>query len=375
MKTLQPMIRRGLIMAVLTLLCAAVQPALARDANLTRYPIVFAHGMAGFDDILGYNYWGDDYGTFVLDPCDKFLEIACNGDINNNQRSYISSVTPFQDSEVRGYQLANNIQNYMATSGVSYVNIVSHSQGGIDARKAAKLLWQRFGYRVVRTHVSISTPHRGSPVAKYILDHYGNSVASVLANYYGDIVYGSGNDAIAGAKQLVYNDYDPYDGITTGMKVFNQHYPSSTTYIANSVSLMTAQDGSSVNPALWLLSNAVYDIDGDGYCIDDCNNDGAAGQGDGNPYERDDDGLVGINSQQQGYRLEYVECWGCLDYVYLRTDTGYVSDINHPNATQMTSMKYVINQDHLDVIGVGPDTFDEMEFYAAITDYIADRGD
>jgi hypothetical protein len=37
----------------------------------------------------------------------------------------------------------------------------------------------------------------------------------------------------------------------------------------------------------------------------------------------------------------------------------------------MTSMSSVIGQDHMDVIGVGPDTFDEMEFYAAIFHYIA----
>ncbi|QSP93558.1 acetyltransferase [Marinobacter salinisoli] len=348
--------------------------ALARDANLTQFPIVFAHGMAGFDDILGYDYWGDDYGTYVLDQCDKFLESNCNGNINNNQKSYVSAVTPFESSEVRGFQLANNIESYMATSGQSYVNIVSHSQGGIDARKAARLLRERKGYRVVKTHVSVSSPHRGSPVAKYILDHYANQVTETLANYFGNIIYNNGNDAIAGAKQLVFNDYDPNDGVTTGLKAFNQKYPVSSSYIEHSASLLTAQDGASVNPALWLLSELIYDIDGDGYCYEDCNNDGAAGQGDGNPNERDDDGLVGINSQQQGYRLQYYECLGCLDYVWERTELGYVSDISHPNSTQATSSTYVINQDHLDVIGVGPDTFDEMEFYAAITDYIADRG-
>jgi hypothetical protein len=29
----------------------------------TTYPVVFAHGMAGFDDLLGYSYWGDDYAA------------------------------------------------------------------------------------------------------------------------------------------------------------------------------------------------------------------------------------------------------------------------------------------------------------------------
>ncbi len=358
------------------LTAAIATPTFARDADLTRYPIVFAHGMAGFNNILGYDYWGDDYGQYVLDPCDGFLETSCNFDIHVAQKSYVSAVTPMQSSEARGTQLANNIESYMASSGATHVNIVSHSQGGLDSRKAAKVLQQRKGRQVVKTHVSISSPHRGSPVAKYVLDHYSLSgVVSVLANYYGSIVYGSGNDTQAALKQLVYNDYSSSDGVTTGMKAFNIAYPLTTSTIANSVSLMTAQNGSGVNPALWLLSNVIYDIDGDGYCVDDCDNDGAAGAGDGYRTDRDDDGLVGINSQQQGYRLDYVTCFGCLDYVYLRTATGTVTNLNAPNATQMTSLSYVINQDHLDVIGVGPDTFDELEFYAAITDYIADRGD
>jgi hypothetical protein len=37
----------------------------------------------------------------------------------------------------------------------------------------------------------------------------------------------------------------------------------------------------------------------------------------------------------------------------------------------MTSTADIVVQDHLDVIGVGPDMFDEMEFYAAVFDYIA----
>ncbi|MDX1453194.1 MAG: acetyltransferase [Oleiphilaceae bacterium] len=361
------------LMLIVVITLSYVQVSLARDANLTRYPIVFAHGMAGFDDILGYDYWGDDYGVFVLDPCDKLFESSCNHDIHDDQKSYVSAVTPFESSEVRGTQLADNIESYMASTGTSYVNLIGHSQGGLDIRKAAKLLYQRKGYRVVQSMISLSSPHRGSPVAKYILDYYRNDILETLANYYGNVVYGSGNDAIAGAKQLVYDDYE-IDGVLTGTKAFNQNYPVSSTYARHTRSLMTAQNGSSVNPALWLLSNFIYDIDGDGYCVDDCDGDGAAGQGDGYRSDRDDDGLVGINSQQMGYRLRYAECWGCLDYVFLQTNLGYVGNLNAPNSSQMTSLSYVINQDHLDVIGVGPDTFDEMEFYAAITDYIADSG-
>ncbi|HWU89150.1 MAG TPA: acetyltransferase [Kofleriaceae bacterium] len=360
------------LLALFVSLCMSEGAARAGAARTT-YPVVFAHGMGGFDNILGFDYWGDDYGTFVGDPCDEFLEVYCNGDIDSGQKAYVAQVQPFQSSEARGLDLANDIEGFMATAGASRVNLIGHSQGGIDIRKAARVLYERRGYTVVSQAVSISSPHRGSPVAKYILDLGPGvtSVISALADYYGDVVYQSGNDAYAGAKQLVYNDYSATDGLTTGMRDFNARYPVDTRYASRYASLMTAQDGLSVNPALYLLSNLLFDIDGDGYCVDDCDNDGAGGKGDGIRNEQDDDGLVGINSQQMGYRLRYTENLFALDSVTTDTNLGYVSNLNAPTSAQMTSMADVINQDHMDVIGVGPDTFDEMEFYAAIFNYIA----
>jgi hypothetical protein len=250
---------------------------------------------------------------------------------------------------------------------------VGHSQGGVDLRKAAKLLYNNKGRNVVKYGISISSPHRGSPIAKYILDLKPGviSVIDALATFYGSIVYGAGNDPYAAAKQFVYNDYSSTDGVTTGMKAYNTTYPNSTSYIARSRSFITGQEGLDVNPALYLVKQAFMNIDGDGYGTTDSDNDGAeGGAGDANKSDQDDDGLVGINSAQMGLRLEHVGCWPCLDYVYERTATGNCTSLNAPTSTMMTSHSYVIPQDHLDVIGVPPDTFDEMEFYAALTDYI-----
>ncbi len=366
-----------LIPVLLTTVLSAMTLSAPGDAwagaAKTTYPVVFAHGMAGFDDILGYDYWGDDYGVFVGDPCDKFLETLCNGDLHDDQLAYVAQVQPFQTSEVRGLDLANDIEAFMATSGASHVNLVGHSQGGIDIRKAARVLRDRRGYTVVKVLISVSSPHRGSPVAKYILD-LGPGVVSVidaLASLYGNVIYQSGNDGYAAAKQLVYDDHDSTDGVTTGMRAFNTAYPVSSSYAQRYASLITAQKGLSVNPALYLVRELFFDIDGDGYCLNDCNGDGAAGQGDGSASDRDDDGLVGVNSQQMGYRLKYTETLFSLDSINTDWDRGYVGNLNAPSATQMTSMSNVIDQDHIDVIGVGPDTFDEKEFYAAIIDYIA----
>lgn len=362
-----------LLLALLTLGALGLSTPAHAGAARTTYPVVFAHGMGGFNNLLGYDYWGDDYGTFVGDPCDEFLEVYCNEDIDSGQKAFVAQVQAFQTSEVRGLDLANDVEGFMATAGASYVNLVGHSQGGIDIRKAARVLRERKGYTAVKVAISVSSPHRGSPVAQYILN-LGPGVTSVidaLARYYGNIIYQSGNDGVAGAKQLVYNDYDPNDGKTTGMKAFNTSYPVSATYATRYASLMTAQYGINVNPALYLLKEFFFDIDGDGYCLDDCDSDGAGGKGDGTRNENDDDGLVGINSQQMGYRLSYTEYALGFDYVGTDTGPGYVSSLNAPTSAQMTSTSSVIIQDHLDVVGVGPDTFDEPEFYAAIIDYIA----
>jgi pimeloyl-ACP methyl ester carboxylesterase len=365
--------RFGYALLALSLFLCITEGAARAGAARTTFPVVFAHGMGGFDDILGFDYWGDDFGTFVGDPCDAFLEVYCNGDIDSGQKAYVAQVQPFQTSEARGLDLANDIEGFMATAGASRVNLVGHSQGGIDLRKAARVLFERRGITVVSQAISISSPHRGSPVAKYILD-LGPGITSVvdaLASYFGDVIHGSGNDAVAGAKQLVYNDHSATDGVTTGMRAFNVKYPVDARFASRYSSLITAQNGLSVNPALFLLSNLLFDIDGDGFCVDDCDNDGAGGQGDGIRNEQDDDGLVGINSQQMGFRLRYSENAFSLDSISTDTNLGHVSDLNAPTSLQMTSLADVINQDHIDVIGVGPDTFDEMEFYAAIFNYIA----
>lgn len=107
------------------------------------------------------------------------------------------------------------------------------------------------------------------------------NVVAALATIFGNSIYRSGNDAFAGAKQLVYNDYSATDGLTTGAKAFNVNNPVSATYAAYYGPSVTAQTGVSVNPALFILRNGFFNIDGDGYCIDDCDNDGAAGKGDG----------------------------------------------------------------------------------------------
>ena len=409
----------SLAFASTTVLASTTANAYEYTADETQYPVVFAHGMAGWDSIAGYHYFGEDgWGTFIGDAC-SFMELnGCNDWIALGQQSHDKAeafqVTSLHNSEVRGEELFNHLQSFMATTGYTKVNLVGHSQGGFDIRKAAHRLKDTAlngvaaGTEKVGAMISISAPHRGSPYAKKIFDQLTRDENNVFCGSLptlpdgsdpcfaaiieiADVMYNfvtggstSGNDVIAGGLQLIYEDYDANDGVTTGSKAFNENYSSEGVagYVA---SIITGQDNGNLSPILaaagLFLNN--FNADADGYCVDDCNDSGAAGQGDGSTYDMDDDGLVGINSQQMGYRLQYNPndcagflCWygNPLDTFTQVSSTGYVADINYPSATQMTSHDGKLAMDHLDVISLGPDSLDEEEFYAAMFDFIESKG-
>lgn len=401
---------------LLPLALVLASPAHAEKADETRLPVIFAHGMGGWDSLAGRSYFGDDvWGTFVGDAC-SFMEVnGCNGWISKGQQNKAEAfgVTSLHNSEVRGEQLFNHVRNFMASTGHKGVNFIGHSQGGLDIRKAAHRLKSvsingvPAGTAKVGALVSISSPHRGTSYAKRIIDLYARNgsgtfcgalppgpngtdpclayvarIADTLFDFAGG-ASASGNNVIAGGLQLIYNDYSAGDGKTTGMLAFNNAYPVSG--VAGFVgSFITGQDDGNMNPALKALGAAInHNSDADGACSGDCDNDGAAGQGDGSVYDGDDDGLVGINSQQMGVRLRYnandwtcawYGCWDPLDTISEVSATGYVGDLNAPSATQMTSHEGKISQDHFDVFGLGPDTFDEHEFYAAVIDFMQAKG-
>lgn len=375
-------LKKTVLICILCLaaVCLTANTVFAR-ASKTDYPVVFAHGMMGFDKILGLYYFGTEFGGFVGDPDD-------NANLNRRQKAFAASVNPFQSSEIRGLELADDIENYMATVGADHVNIVGHSQGGLDARKAARVLFDRKGEQVVKVLVSISSPHRGSPIAKKMLDAGDEAFTSLitfLADYLASpILYKNvtAGDFEAAMKAFHYGDYEPNDGEITGAKAFNEKYGIDDTYIHHYASIITA-DEEERNPILGVMGLIVdlsMDADGWGGSGDvDWNGDGAAGTGDGDIWDGDDDGLVGMNSQQMGYRLAYTSRWFFGNYFTEDNSTGYVADINNPDETQSTSMSSVLNEDHLDVCGLGKipfiskDDFPETEFYADLIDYIAEN--
>ncbi|MCA9546588.1 MAG: alpha/beta fold hydrolase, partial [Myxococcales bacterium] len=76
---------------------------------------------------------------------------------------FTPAVDPFDDSEVRGAQLLARVARIREITGADKVNLIGHSQGGLDARYVAHMRPD-----LVASVTTISTPHRGSPVADLV---------------------------------------------------------------------------------------------------------------------------------------------------------------------------------------------------------------
>jgi triacylglycerol lipase len=116
----------------------------------TKYPIVLAHGMAGFTRLAGLNITQYFYGI--------------NADLTaNGAKVFVTQVASFDSSYVRGEQLLNQVQQITAITGASKVNLIGHSQGTLDARYVA-------GVRsdLVASVTGVGGPNQGSPVADIV---------------------------------------------------------------------------------------------------------------------------------------------------------------------------------------------------------------
>lgn len=148
------------------LLCLVATSAFAQNTyTKTRYPIVLAHGLLGFDSILGvYDYW---FGM----PSD----LRAGG-----AKVYVASFSASNFSEVRGEQLIRDLDNLRATYGHQKFNLIGHSHGGPTIRYVAAVRPD-----LVASVTSIGSPHKGSKVADGLTTVFppGSSGRALVAGF------------------------------------------------------------------------------------------------------------------------------------------------------------------------------------------------
>jgi triacylglycerol lipase len=157
------MMKTSVLLVSMVAVCAAcvhsvdppapiVRAPTTESAPRTPYPIVLVHGISGFSN----------YGPHI--PYFNGVEAALEpeGVVVVEAR-----VPPFDSSLARATVLAAIVDATLAESGAKKVHLIGHSQGGLDSRA----LVSAHGYADrVASITTISTPHRGSPVADAAVD-------------------------------------------------------------------------------------------------------------------------------------------------------------------------------------------------------------
>jgi len=176
------------------------------DYTKTKFPIVLAHGMAGFNSLFGvYEYW---YG----------IPSALR---DGGAKVYVTQVSQFNSSEQRGEQLLAQVRQIVAATGQKKVHLIGHSHGGFDVRYVAAVRPD-----LVASVTTVGSPHKGAALADYLRTNVQNgsftqSVLSYFANSLGTVLgllSGKTNpqDALAALESLT----------AAGAAKFNAKYPA-----------------------------------------------------------------------------------------------------------------------------------------------------
>ena len=138
----------------------------------TRYPVVLLHGFGALANMMQGG---------VLHREAMYLR-------ERGIWAYAPHTNPYDTIAVRSATWAEHLERAMEETGAPKLNVIGFSSGGLDARWMAREMgWaDRFA-----SLVTVSTPHQGTAIAEFVLDHPGRlgRVALGVMDFFGRAAY------------------------------------------------------------------------------------------------------------------------------------------------------------------------------------------
>ncbi len=119
---------------------------------LTKYPVVFAHGFAVSEGMLGF--------------LDYFYEVEEAIEAEGGT-TFTPVVNAFDSHENKAKSFKRQVEDYMLLTGVEKVNIIGHSHGGVYTRYAITMLGMA---DKVASLTTVDSVHRGSSGPDIVLE-------------------------------------------------------------------------------------------------------------------------------------------------------------------------------------------------------------
>ncbi len=192
----------AVLIAIAVTLPASV---LAAGYTQTKYPIVLAHGLFGFDQIGPVDYW-------------YAIPSALRAD---GAKVYSTQVSAANSTEIRGEQLLTQVKQILAVTGASKVNLIGHSHGGPTARYVASVRPD-----LVASVTTVGGVNRGSKVADFLLGiapegSLPNAILISITNGLSQII-----NFLSGGKGLTQDSLAATKSLSTaGSLKFNALHP------------------------------------------------------------------------------------------------------------------------------------------------------
>jgi triacylglycerol lipase len=200
------LIRMSVALALILGLAIPAHADAASTYTKTKYPIVLAHGLSGFRQLFGV--------------VDYFFGIPSDLQ-SGGAKVFVTQVSAFASAEQRGEQLLQQIEFIASSTGAGKVNLIGHSQGGLDARYVMAVRPD-----LIASLTTVATPHLGADFADFLLDNlapggFNETVLSAFANLLGtalDLLTGTPEpqDALAALHTLS----------AAGSATFNHKFPA-----------------------------------------------------------------------------------------------------------------------------------------------------
>lgn len=193
------------VLKCFALMFSLAMPALATGYTETRYPIVLVHGLFGFDQLLGVDYFYKVPQALQADGA----------------KVYVAQVSAANSSELRGEQLLAQVKQILAITGASKVNLIGHSHGGPTTRYVASVRPD-----LVASVTNIAGVNKGSKVADVVRKTaapgtVSESVAVLIAEGLAKLIGLASKDG-----SLPQNANAALDALTTqGSAKFNAKFP------------------------------------------------------------------------------------------------------------------------------------------------------
>lgn len=185
---------------------SAFAPAAHAGYTTTKYPMVLVHGIFGFNNFLGADYFYQIPSTLTAE----------------GGKVFVSTVAAANSNEVRGEQLLQQVLQYKAISGAAKFNLIGHSQGSPTSRYVAAVRPD-----LVASVTSVDGVNKGSRVADIVrkvapagtvTEAIGAAVANAFSNF---MAFATGSSSLSQSTLAAL------DSLTTpGLTKFNSKYPA-----------------------------------------------------------------------------------------------------------------------------------------------------